>query len=406
MTPVFPKELLKLVASEAGAVDRKLVYSLLLVSKAFYSFAAPIFYKSIVVVGVYCSDRPRRPHSHPDMGPHTRMRFDSESLDALHSALASNPALSSHIETFIVINNEHSMTMSPMFLFQNDQGLWQRLGHIFATLDNIKHLSISPSNFHAATPLQQLPPSVAITHLSTESHWDYQDILQFLTRPSQRRAIQYLRILADGDPRFRPDPRPSGSFVKLHTIHGYPQLWHTFVSNGAPVEHLAGQFSDVVDFIDPALVFRGIRTLEISSWSQEAVAEPLPHLKSVELLYVTVTTYGARIPLEDFLSIPSKDLKYLSIDSSEDHEQYAEELLDRFPSLILLDFQRIGPPTPLRRYTRRRSPTGFYEVTREEIYRSRRNPSYPPAFMSWWELLETDFKSIGLEFQPLSGENV
>ncbi|KAJ8464046.1 hypothetical protein ONZ45_g17376 [Pleurotus djamor] len=308
------------------------------------------------------------------------MHFSAQSLDSLRSSLANNPALSSHIQTFI------------------------RLGVIFTTLSNLKRLYIAPSQSDTTTPLQPLPSSVGITHLSTDSYWDYQDVLHFLERPNQRRAIQYLRILEDHHPRFRPIPPPSGNFVNLHTVDGYPRLWYTFVKNGAPIEHLAAQFADFIDFIDPALVFREIRTLQISSWNQGALSEPLPHLKSIELLYVTLTMCDAKIPLEDLFSIPSAELKYLRIDSSDDHEHYAQKLLDHFPSLVLLDFKRLNPSEPSRRYTRRQTDVlGETKVICETL------PSacfgvYHPAFTSWWELFREDFEKVGLVFQPLKRE--
>ncbi|KAJ8454664.1 hypothetical protein ONZ45_g19217 [Pleurotus djamor] len=244
-------------------------------------------------------------------------------------------------------------------------------------------------------PLEALPETTQLSHLTCGSPYFPSFLDHFLPTQPSLRYLSCAQLHFD-DHRHVFSRRFCG-LPNLHTIHCDGAAFGRIRLTQYPaIEHVVMNSSAMLWPIDNGDMLRRLRTLYFSCYPDERLFELMRNLERVEFLGIELA--GKVALVEDFalrglLDVPSKDLKYISLRSTQLYEDVvtAERLFDAHRNLRIVDIRPITPDASeiefkfiVDRYVRLGQSgegKGFGALKKFSV-------SQPKVFESWWEVGE------------------
>ncbi|KAJ8507275.1 hypothetical protein ONZ45_g10350 [Pleurotus djamor] len=360
----LPPEILSMIITDYtnSLEDRRPIRHLLLVSRSFYSIYTPILYESL-----YLTESSKINIEKHD--PSTILT--PPRLSHLHVVLLGNTSLSKLVHTFSFSDNvQQNLVQSDLVTFKA----------IFSSLTNLTRLCIPPLMAAPSRPLEALPETTQLSHLTCGSPYFPSFLDHFLPTQPSLRYLSCAQLHFD-DHRHVFSRRFCG-LPNLHTIHCDGAAFGRIRLTQYPaIEHVVMNSSAMLWPIDNGDMLRRLRTFHFSCYPNERLFELMRNLERVEFLGIELLGKVAVIRLqlaEDFalrglLDVPSKDLKYISLRSTQLYEDVvtAERLFDAHRNLRIVDIRPITP-----------------EASEIEFKFIVDRVSQPKVFESWWEVGE------------------
>ncbi|KAJ8520462.1 hypothetical protein ONZ45_g2742 [Pleurotus djamor] len=309
---LLPLDIWLLIASKLGFRDRNDLYPLLFLNRDIYKITLPILYQTISL------EETGKKSTWLNY-PKTIIRPNNIAI--LHSTLStSTDPLCSYI-THLSINSRLS--------FDDDKDVipWEHIVKIVRLLTNLRSLELIPCQILRVGIAYAISPLAPLTRLSVHSVHQFDGLEETLDS-------HWLDV---------PPPKQRDSLPvalrTLRTFDGCPTVWDSDILRDSHIEH--GGLSILANFNPSNPAFRTLRTLNISVMDRVHVANIAPYLESVELLRASSWS-SSPFMKEDFLSIPSKVLKYIRIGLLPQATQspFAKDLFDALPSLSIVDFSK------------------------------------------------------------------
>ncbi|KAJ8506973.1 hypothetical protein ONZ45_g10619 [Pleurotus djamor] len=293
---------------------RNALLPVLLVCRNFHDIVVPLLYESISTMHSFNFWPPSELAQ-----PSTYVFPKRDHFKQLLEALTRNPALATHIETFIYHGTLYARIHE-----------WESIREILPLLPRLRRLSlIPPVEPRAPLTVNSVFPTIRLTHLAFLNEWDKRVYNFIRSQPS-------LEYLALGGISVEATPLvPSLPTIQLPNLRNLDSR-HCFFNRldvTTPLEHLSIAATD--DSVDngktPYELLRNVKSFICPAFM---LAEFGPYCYRVEFLWVTVFS---DIKIDDILSMSSRSLKYLRYPPSKHERTDCQKLFDAFPDLVIID---------------------------------------------------------------------
>ncbi|KAJ8496524.1 hypothetical protein ONZ45_g12424 [Pleurotus djamor] len=356
--------------------DRRPIRHLLLVSHEFHSLYIHLLYESL-----YLTDRKQ-----PESSQYLQFTaFSPHQLPNLHTALSANSGFANLIHTvfFDFYPKEH-LTHSQ----------WATVKLIFPYLTNLTRLSMPPPMGIPWNLLASLQKETHLTHFASGSFELRASLVPLLrNQPS----LQYLSfpIHADDWSIFS---YPCPTWTHLHTVHCSQDAFSQIhVAQLPSLRHVVVIGLDAFWRIPDEELLHPLRTLQVNCEKNNNFFVLMRSLRKVEYIFTGNGHIRSieECPLPALLEIPSPDLKYICLRTTQSHREYTstihEHLFNAHTSLVVIDIHLSGHETAfiVDRHIKfaRESKGGFEGGVEVAVMKGFRVPK-PHVFKSWWEVSE------------------
>ncbi|KAJ8496344.1 hypothetical protein ONZ45_g12482 [Pleurotus djamor] len=356
--------------------DRRAIRHLLLVSNEFHSLYISLLYESL-----YLTDRKQ-----PESSQYLQFTaFSPHQLPNIQIALSTNSDLANLIQTV-------SCDFYPKEHITHSQ--WATVKLILPYLTNLRQLSIPPPMGIPMNLLASLPKDTHLTHFVSGSFQLRASLIPFLrSQPS----LQYLSfpIHADDWSIFS---YPCPTWTHLHTVHCSRDAFSQIHAAQLPsLRHVVVIGLDALVRIPDDEVLHSLRTLQVNCEKNNNLSVVMRNLRQVQYIFTGNGHIKSieECPLPSLLEVPSPDLKYICLRTTQSHTEYTssihKHLFNAHTSLVVVDIHLSGHETAfiVDRYIRfaRRSEAGLEGGVGIAVLKGFRVPK-PHVFKSWWEFSE------------------